>query len=291
MGLSRAQLLEVAEGADLLLNLAGVLTDEEILQRISVRAFVDLDPASPSSGMRPRASTWDSTATTGSSRSGRRWDPTAAPFRPADARGSRPRRPSCWSTGRWRTRSPMTHSRRSATGAPMAPSTTAASATGRRPTPSGRLSTLPRGRCPLRARARHPPGRDERPRRAPPARLGADRPRRGGRHATPVPGLRAAVVGRVRLGQGGLRRVVMRLVQRPQPLLPGLGPAGPRSGHRLLPVCPHRRGVDRIPNRRRLAAGVESLRCRYEHHRHAARAIAAELFDSDRVLSRLLACL
>ena len=163
----------------------------------------------------------------GSSRSGRRWVPTAAQFRPADARGSRPRRPSCWSTGRWRTRSPVRHSRRLATGAPMAPSTTAASATGKGPLPPAAYRRSRECRCPLRARARHPPGRDERPRRAPPARLGADRPRRGGRHATPVPGLRAAVVGRVRLGQGGLRRVVMRLVQRPQPLLSGLGPAGP----------------------------------------------------------------
>lgn len=38
-------------------------------------------------------------------------------------------------------------------------------------------------------------------------------------------------------------------------------------------------------------AAVESLRRDYPRHRRAARAIAEEVFDSDRVLSRLLACL
>ena len=38
-------------------------------------------------------------------------------------------------------------------------------------------------------------------------------------------------------------------------------------------------------------AGVEDLRARYPQHRRAAREIAEERFDSDRVLSRLLSCL
>lgn len=38
-------------------------------------------------------------------------------------------------------------------------------------------------------------------------------------------------------------------------------------------------------------AGVEELRTGYERHRRAARALAEDLFDSDRVLGRLLACL
>jgi len=45
VGLSRQRLLAAADDADLLLNLSGLLTDEEILNRIPVRAFVDLDPA------------------------------------------------------------------------------------------------------------------------------------------------------------------------------------------------------------------------------------------------------
>lgn len=43
-GLTRAELLRVANGADLLLNLSGVLADEELLDAIAVRAFVDIDP-------------------------------------------------------------------------------------------------------------------------------------------------------------------------------------------------------------------------------------------------------
>ena len=39
------------------------------------------------------------------------------------------------------------------------------------------------------------------------------------------------------------------------------------------------------------AAGIESLRAGYERHRRAARALAEDVFDSDRVLRRLLACL
>jgi hypothetical protein len=44
-GVTRAQLLRVVGGADLLVNLAGTLTDEEVLDAVQLRAFVDLDPA------------------------------------------------------------------------------------------------------------------------------------------------------------------------------------------------------------------------------------------------------
>lgn len=43
-GLSRTELLRAAKGADLLLNLSGSLTDEDLLGAIAVRAFVDIDP-------------------------------------------------------------------------------------------------------------------------------------------------------------------------------------------------------------------------------------------------------
>ena len=45
IGVPRAALLEFACGADLLLNISGLLADEELLGAIGVRAFVDLDPA------------------------------------------------------------------------------------------------------------------------------------------------------------------------------------------------------------------------------------------------------
>lgn len=44
-GIDRARLLELAGGADLLLNISGMLADEQLLDAIGVRAFVDLDPA------------------------------------------------------------------------------------------------------------------------------------------------------------------------------------------------------------------------------------------------------
>ncbi len=43
-GLTRGELLCAAKGADLLINLSGSLADEELLDAIAVRAFVDIDP-------------------------------------------------------------------------------------------------------------------------------------------------------------------------------------------------------------------------------------------------------
>jgi hypothetical protein len=43
-GLSRSELRAAVDDADLLLNLSGTLTDEDLLGRIGLRAFVDLDP-------------------------------------------------------------------------------------------------------------------------------------------------------------------------------------------------------------------------------------------------------
>ena len=44
-GMSRRALLRAVRGADLLLNLSGALADEELLGAVALRAFVDLDPA------------------------------------------------------------------------------------------------------------------------------------------------------------------------------------------------------------------------------------------------------
>jgi len=43
-GLSYSDLLEFARGADLLLNISGMLKDEHLLEAVPVRAFLDLDP-------------------------------------------------------------------------------------------------------------------------------------------------------------------------------------------------------------------------------------------------------
>jgi hypothetical protein len=44
IGLSYRQVADFAEGADLLLNISGMLRDERLLESIPVRAFLDLDP-------------------------------------------------------------------------------------------------------------------------------------------------------------------------------------------------------------------------------------------------------
>jgi hypothetical protein len=44
VGLSYRELLEFARGADLLLNVSGMLGDERLLEAVPVRAFLDLDP-------------------------------------------------------------------------------------------------------------------------------------------------------------------------------------------------------------------------------------------------------
>jgi hypothetical protein len=45
VGMSRSQLRGVADEAELLLNVSGMLTDVDVLERVPVRAFLDLDPA------------------------------------------------------------------------------------------------------------------------------------------------------------------------------------------------------------------------------------------------------
>ena len=44
-GLTYEELLSIAARADVLVNISGMLTDEAILERIPVRAYLDLDPA------------------------------------------------------------------------------------------------------------------------------------------------------------------------------------------------------------------------------------------------------
>jgi hypothetical protein len=45
IGMSRAQLRSVADHADILLNISGMLADPDILERVPTRVYVDLDPA------------------------------------------------------------------------------------------------------------------------------------------------------------------------------------------------------------------------------------------------------
>ena len=45
VGMSRSQLCGMADDAELLLNVSGMLTDADVLERVPVRAYLDLDPA------------------------------------------------------------------------------------------------------------------------------------------------------------------------------------------------------------------------------------------------------
>ena len=96
-------------------------------------------------------------------------------------------------------------------------------------------------------------------------RLAAARARRGGRHADALP--------RVHPGSGpssasprAAMCLALRLVQRPQRLLPRVGPAGRRAGHRLRRSA-HRRGPARVrrPASEALAA-VEDAARRLRRH-------------------------
>src|SRR5262249_6870698 len=81
--------------------------------------------------------------------------------------------------------------------------------------------------------------------------LAVDRSWRSGLDAGPLPAVHSAFQGRIRYCQERLRPWPVRLVQRPQRLLPGLGPAGPRSGNGVQPLPPDRSRPDRFPDVRR----------------------------------------
>ena len=114
-------------------------------------------------------------------------------------------------------------------------------------------------------------------------------PARGRRDARRVPRLRAGLDGRVRDRQGAATSLPLRLVQRSQRLLPRLRPAGPCAGHGIRRRPAGRRGPARLfDDREDAAAASEAILRRPEVHARAAREIAEEVLDSDRVLGLLL---
>src|SRR4051812_11207777 len=44
VGMPYAEIVDFARGADLLINISGMLEDERVLEAVPVRAFLDLDP-------------------------------------------------------------------------------------------------------------------------------------------------------------------------------------------------------------------------------------------------------
>ena len=92
------------------------------------------------------------------------------------------------------------------------------------------------------------------------------------------------------IAKSGYVAVALRLVQRPQRLLPRLRPAGDRAGHRLQPLPADRRGAVRVRARpttcSRRSSELRAATTRAT--RRAARALAEECFDSDKRAERLL---
>ena len=287
----RASSRAVARDADLLLNISGMLTDERSARRVPVRAYLDLDPAFnqlwQAQGIDMRFDGHTHFVTVGQAigtpacpvpTCGLDWIPTAAAGR---ARALAARRQI----------GPRRASRRSATGAATARSSTRASTTARRRTRCGELiDAADAHRRALRARARDPPRRDDGPRGARPQRLGAGRP--GGWPATPTHYRALHRSGsRAELGIAKSGYVLSRcgwFSDRSACYLASGRPviAQDTGFSRFLP---DRRGPARVRRRGRRARrdrGDPSATTR--GHADAARALAEEHLDSDRVLARLL---
>jgi hypothetical protein len=124
-------------------------------------------------------------------------------------------------------------------------------------------------------------------RAAPSGLLGPRRPAAVPR-ARPVPRLHRRQPGRAHGGQGPERAAAQRLVQRPQRHLPGQRPTGDHPGHRLRPGAADRRRPARLAHARRRRRRGRGGAGDPVGQSRAAREIAEECFDSDRVLGRLL---
>lgn len=124
VGAAYAELLEFARGADLLLNVSGMLRDERLLEAVPARAFLDLDPGFNQ--------VWEATGSEmGFDRHthcvtvgvrigaedcpiptlGRNWIPTLPPVAPAHwpAAEEPPRRDAFTSVGHWRSYGSIEH--------------------------------------------------------------------------------------------------------------------------------------------------------------------------------------
>ena len=273
VGVPYPRLLELAAGADVLINISGMLTDERITSAIPVRVYLDLDPAFNQLWHEARASTCASTATPTSSPSAWRSVARAAPCRPAGsswiptlpagragpvaAARSRSFADAFTTVGNWRGYGSIEHD-----GVHLRPEGALAAAADRR-------CRRARTRAFLLALAIHPD--EKRDLEALDGqRLAAGRPGRGGRHAGGLPALHPGLEGRVRHRQERLRRVALRLVQRSQRLLSRLRPAGDRAGDRLQPLPADGRGPVRV-RRRRTTCWRRSRSSKRDYARHAAR--------------------
>ena len=209
-------------------NVSGMLADPELLAAIPVRVYLDLDPGVQPALARATGSTWASTATPTSSPSGQAIGRPAAPSRPAGATGSRPCRRSSSTAGRsgrrpaydalttvgnWRGYGSIEHD---------------GVLYGQKAHSLRRSSSCPRSVDAAHSRSRSP---------STPTSIATSRrsARTAGSSLDPaeVAGTPAAYRGSCRargpssaIAKSGYVAVAVRLVQRPQRVLPRLGPAG-----------------------------------------------------------------
>ena len=292
VGIERRALLEYAAGADLLLNISGLLADEALLDAIAVRAFVDLDPAftqlwHAADGIDMGFDRHNRFVTIGGRigaadcpvpTCGRDWITTLQPIVlehwPV---AERIERAALTTVGHWRAYGSIEHD---------------GVLYGQKAHTLRALLELPR-----RSRARFALAlgihRDERRDLAALAEHGWELldPARVARtpdaYAAFVRGswaefgLAKSGYAAARCGWFSDRSVCYLASGRPVLALDTGFAADIPTGNGLLAFSTADEAV----------AGVEALRGGYERHRGAARALAEDLFESDRVLGRLLACL
>jgi len=291
-GLSRRRLLEEAGGADLLLNLSGALADEEIMDRVPVRAFVDLDPGftqlwHQAEGLDLGFERHNRFVTIGQalgsescavSTCGRKWITTPQPIAlehwpVADAVA-----PEMLTTvGHWRAYGSIdhrgirygqkAHSLRPLIDTPDRSGARFALALGIHPDETSDLDALRRHGWKLLDPVQ-----------------AAGTPRRYHdfvQRSWAEFGL--AKEGYVASGCGWFSDRSVCYLASGRPVV--------AQDTGLSPYVPLGEGVIAFRTAGEVAAAVEALRSDYRRHRRAARAIAEDVFDSDRVLTALLACL
>jgi hypothetical protein len=292
VGLDRRRLLEAADDADVLLNLSGVLADEEILERIPIRAFVDLDPAftqlwHDAEGLDLGLERHNRFVTVGLALGspdcrvptcGRDWITTPPPvvlarWRPADL----PAGEVLTTVGHWRAYGSIdyggvhygqkAHSLRPLIDTPARADARFKLALGIHPDEARDLAALRRNGWELV----DPDGAAGTPHRY----------RNFVQRSWAEFGL--AKQGYVASACGWFSDRSVCYLASARPVL--------AQDTGFAPYLPTGEGLLAFRTADDVSAGVDSLRCDYQRHRHAARAIAEEIFESDRVLTRLLDCL
>ena len=286
IGMSRKKLRQAARRADLLLSVSGMLLDPDVLDAVSVRAYLDLDPAfnqlwQASRGVDMRFGSHTHFVTVAMRRRARVPDSGLRPRMAPDRSTRRAREWPCAERTVERRAS-----QRSATGAATGRSGTRASTTARRFTRLRPLLTCPRAPRSLEpALAIHP---DEEKDLVGLPRTAGSSSSAGGRgdarrYRSFVQGSRAelgiAKLGYAVSGSGWFSDRSACYLASGRPVI-----AQETGFARLLPsvrAAPVRVADD-------IVAAVEDLERDYGRHRAAARDIAVEHLDSDRVLTRLL---